>query len=291
MSEMQYRQSDDARLILQHHLVQTSAQIGWPNLLMERYQVPGLDLPAIELSDYLIVLHLAADLEVESISYKSTKRFIMPQGSLAIHEDQVDRVRWDRNSEMLLLWMPKSFVAEVAEEVAAPVSSQLDHHALVSNPVLQHMMLALSLELCQPTMWNRAFVEYMARAIALQLLPTHTHFAGSLNTVGKLSASQLCQIQEFIAESLDSNLGLNDLAAVVGHSPYHFAKQFKASTGLPPHQYIIYQRVKRAKELLRNRKGEMSIAEISLHCGFTDQAHLTRHFKRLIGCTPKQYQR
>jgi AraC family transcriptional regulator len=79
------------------------------------------------------------------------------------------------------------------------------------------------------------------------------------------------------------------MAAVVGLNPYHFARQFKAATGMPPHQYVIARRVERAKQLLQAGTA-VSLTEVSLRAGFSDQSQFTRHFKRLVGVTPGQFQ-
>ncbi|MCC3507513.1 MULTISPECIES: helix-turn-helix transcriptional regulator [unclassified Microcoleus] len=86
---------------------------------------------------------------------------------------------------------------------------------------------------------------------------------------------------------LDQELALADLAAIAQISPNYFTTQFKQSIGFAPHQYVIRQRVERAKKLLVN--GEEKIADIAYQVGFTHQSHLTRHFKRLVGVTPKQF--
>src|SRR5262249_29384347 len=78
------------------------------------------------------------------------------------------------------------------------------------------------------------------------------------------------------------------LAAVAYLSPYHFARQFKAATGLPPHRYVIARRVERAQQLLQDG-GDLSLAEIAARTGFSDQSQLARHFKRLVGVTPGQF--
>ena len=70
-------------------------------------------------------------------------------------------------------------------------------------------------------------------------------------------------------------------------SPYHFLRLFKESMGLTPYRYVIERRVERARELLR--RSSLPISEVALSCGFTDQSHLSWHFKRLVGLTPKAF--
>jgi AraC family transcriptional regulator len=89
-------------------------------------------------------------------------------------------------------------------------------------------------------------------------------------------------------ENLEGSPTLEQMAAVVHLSPYHFARQFKAATGLPPHQYVIARRVERAQHLLRG-DGELGLAEVAFRAGFSDQSHFSSHFKRIIGVTPGQF--
>ena len=64
-----------------------------------------------------------------------------------------------------------------------------------------------------------------------------------------------------------------------------YGSQFKAATGLPPHQFLITRRVERAQQLLRGRGG-LSLAEVAIGVGFSDQSQLCFHFKRIVGVTP-----
>ena len=95
---------------------------------------------------------------------------------------------------------------------------------------------------------------------------------------------------EYIEEHLDAGPTLTELAAVARLSAYHFARQFKAATGLAPHQYLILRRVERAKQLLQAGTG-LSLAEVATHAGFSDQSQLSHHFKRLVRVTPGEFRR
>jgi AraC family transcriptional regulator len=85
-------------------------------------------------------------------------------------------------------------------------------------------------------------------------------------------------VVEDVEEHLDTGLTLEQIAAVAHLSLYRFARQFKAATGLPLHQYVIARRVERAQQLLR--EGDLSLAEVAAHAGFSDQSQFSRHFKR-----------
>jgi AraC family transcriptional regulator len=88
-------------------------------------------------------------------------------------------------------------------------------------------------------------------------------------------------------QHLDQDLTLAELATLVQMSPSCFSTLFKQSTKLVPYQFVIQCRIDRAKQLLL--QGELSIAEIAHGLGFTHQSHLSRHFKRLVGMTPKAF--
>ena len=89
---------------------------------------------------------------------------------------------------------------------------------------------------------------------------------------------------------LTEDVGLVELAALVDLSPKHFARAFKQSTGTPPHQFLLQQRIARAKELLARHDGG-SISEIALACGFADQSHFTAAFRKATGQPPGAYRR
>src|SRR5262249_47727194 len=105
---------------------------------------------------------------------------------------------------------------------------------------------------------------------------------------GTLPRGRLRAVVEYIEEHLEANPSLDEMAAVARLSPYHFARQFKRATGLPPHQYVIARRVERARQLLQAGT-DLSLAEVALRVAFSDQSQFTHHFKRLVGVTPGQF--
>ena len=91
----------------------------------------------------------------------------------------------------------------------------------------------------------------------------------------------------FIQDNLASDLSLDAIAQEAGLSCYHFARLFTEAFGIAPHQYVIQARVERAKLLITQSR--LPLGEVAQHVGFSDQSHFTRHFKRLVGVTPRAF--
>ena len=119
------------------------------------------------------------------------------------------------------------------------------------------------------------------KGIAAQCLPHNTRTG--------LSRAQRQKILNYIDQNLDQDLSLKKLAGCLQLSSHYFAHLFKQSMRISPHQYVITQRVEWAKRLLV--QADISIAEIAYQVGFSNQAHLNRHFKRCVGITPGQFRR
>jgi AraC-like DNA-binding protein len=93
-------------------------------------------------------------------------------------------------------------------------------------------------------------------------------------------------VREFLDDCWQGKPTLSELAAVVQLGPYQLLRAFVRSYGLPPHAYLIQRQLREARRLLDTGS---SIADVAHSCGFADQSHLHRHFKRTWGVTPGQY--
>jgi AraC-like DNA-binding protein len=131
----------------------------------------------------------------------------------------------------------------------------------------------------------------LADVMAVYLLrhaPSHQPRArGARN---ELPRTKLRAVLGYVEEHLDASPTLEQMAAVARLSPTYFASQFKRTTGLPPHRYIIGRRIERAKQALQSGL-DLSLAQVALQAGFTDQSQFSHHFKRFIGVTPGEFRR
>jgi AraC family transcriptional regulator len=104
-----------------------------------------------------------------------------------------------------------------------------------------------------------------------------------------LQTWRLERAYKFIDTNIDKPIRLDALAKASGLSRMHFAAQFRAATGLRPHDYVIRRRVRRARSMLTDSNS--SIVEIALSVGFQSQAHFTTVFKHVVGLTPHRWRK
>jgi AraC-like DNA-binding protein len=159
-----------------------------------------------------------------------------------------------------------------------------------SDPTMFHLAKAYLPALTRPAEANRLFIDYISLAVVAHLAGTYGGIRAKAAIMrGGLSSWQLRLAKELIETRLDSALTLSDLAQHCGMSVGHFSRGFSKSVGMPPHRWMLNRRLERAKDMLLNTK--CSITEVSLACGFSDQAHMTRLFSAAFSVSPGTWRR
>jgi AraC family transcriptional regulator len=106
---------------------------------------------------------------------------------------------------------------------------------------------------------------------------------------GGLAAWQAHRALEYIERNLGSKLRVREIADRVALSERHFSRAFKRSLGSSPMAYVGARRVDRAKLMVASTRGKLT--DIALACGFSDQSHLTKSFRRVVGMSPGVWRR
>ncbi len=190
---------------------------------------------------------------------------------------------------------PDEMIALVAPELAgAAAEFAILTHVGIADSQLWYFGEALSRELADPEhMANSLYVQSLHIGLTIQLLRRYTPLgrrSGSRCALAtRLTNDRQARAKAYIEEHLADGSSLDAVAAAVGVSPFHFARMFKASVGLTPHQYRTQARVDRAKQLLE--PGGLSLVQVALDVGFSSQSHLTAVFRKAVGLTPAVYRR
>ena len=197
---------------------------------------------------------------------------------------------WEYEGSALTIAIDPLVFAQSIYEVVDPDQIELLPQFATPDPLISQIGLALKSSLTMHSKSSRLYAESLVNTLIVHLLEHYSVPCNPFKSVtGKLPQYKLQQIIDYISAYLDRDLSIRELSNVVQMSPHYFSRLFKITTGITPHQYIIRCRIERAKNLLQ--QNQLSIANIAKEVGFADQSHLHRHFKRLVGVTPKSYLR
>ena len=215
-------------------------------------------------------------------SYLGKKHPVPASSVTLIHPDEIHGARdmelRSRPAEFWLFYVPVNIVREAIGSPSAPFTAQftsIENELVTGFSSLPERLFNATNKL--------EYDEVLSRALS-----------GLLGTLGvrpverpvRSVAVRLNRTREIIREHCDQPLSLNVLAGVAGMSLTGFCREFRRRFGCPPHRYLVQMRVERAKRLLADG---VSIAQVAMACGFSDQSHLNRHFRQLTGTTAGRY--
>ncbi len=195
------------------------------------------------------------------------------------------KVKEEANFTLLLL--EPGYLAQMAYESVNSDRVELLPTFAKHDAIIHQIGSLLQAELEAEGANSRLFVDGLTTALSAHLLRQYCTVQQILRDYqGGLPKYKLQQAINYIQAHLAEDISLEAIAAELDMSRYYFCRLFKQSTGISPYQYVIQCRIDRAKALLL--QGQQSIADVALQVGFTSQSHFTKHFKRLVGATPKQ---
>ena len=137
---------------------------------------------------------------------------------------------------------------------------------------------------------GRLFLDSIEQAIAVALVDTYAVWRRPVRMYrGGLGPARLRKVKELVHAKIEDQLTLVEMAQSVELSAAHFARMFRKSTGETPHQFVLRQRVERAKEMLSS--AHTRIIDVAVACGFKTQEHFAQVFRQMCGVSPTEYRR
>ena len=269
----------------------SSLSVGWNDLAIAYDRYPPQETPTVSLKQHCIGIYtdMPSSFQVErTIDGRLLQEENIQGGFIFLPANTSHKIVWNQEGGMIAIAINPIVFAQSIHEVVDPDSIELLPRFTTHDPLVYQIGVALKSTLFKYGT-SSLYAETLINTLTLHLLEHYSTSRPNLSgcTSGTLPQYKLQQTIDYIHAYLDRDLRLKDLANVVQMSPNYFAKLFKQTTGITPHQYIIHCRIERVKELIQ--RGKLPLVEIATQVGFVDQSHLNRHFKRLVGVTPKTY--
>ncbi|MBD2102660.1 helix-turn-helix domain-containing protein [Leptolyngbya sp. FACHB-261] len=270
----------------------SSCRAGWNKIQLALYRQPSYCIPEHYSPHHVICINAGTPVTLQQTIDGQSQTIDSVPGDVGIYPaNRWQTFYWHQEAEFLQLYLEPMLLNQLGAELYEKDSIELiPQLTSCFDPLIYQIAIALKTTLETGGIGSKLYSDSMANALAVHLLYRYsTHKSSIQHYSGRLSHQQLRQVINYIDEHLDQDLSLAELATLTQLSSYHFARLFKQSTGIAPHQYHIKCRVERAKQLLLAR--QLSIAEVAQVVGFASQGHLNYHFKRVTGVTPKAFLR
>ena len=282
----------DCFSVLPHSVRVSSLSLGWYPLNIERRELePGDSSLPGGTREHLIFVSLADGHCVRESGGDITEKDLAAGLVSVLPSETPVRWSWDTRLSFAVMALEPEYLDKVARETfdLDPAGVRLLTVEGQRDPLITSIAGNLMREAMNGDAGSRLFAESLAGTLAVHLLRNYSERPQTIET-GRISSRPraVTHAVDFIHDNYARELSLSDIAAAAHLSPFHLSRIFKKATGVTPHQYLLQVRVNSARALLTAGAGDRSLAEIAAAVGFADQSHLTRHFKRMLGVTPKQ---
>jgi AraC family transcriptional regulator len=222
-----------------------------------------------------------------SVSGRATRDGVVMPGTLLVTSPGVSaRCIFKGPSDALHLHVPNDLVAECAREMPCRQATSLCSEAAPTrDPMVERLGRALLAAEDLGGSFGRLYVDCIGTAIIARLLDWASRAASSERPkASELVRWRLKRAIDYVEAHLAEPVSLADVASAAGLTRMHFAAQFRAATGLRPHEYLLRRRIERAQEMLIETA--MPVVDVALSVGFQTQSHFTSVFKNFVGQPP-----
>jgi AraC family transcriptional regulator len=214
------------------------------------------------------------------------EKFDYAPGNLAICERHIGE--WVGLVNVPHLHLGISDAALMASSDGAYGEVELRACRKFANPRLSALVAAAHAEMVAGFPSGRLFLDSVEQAMAIALVTDRAVRHRPVQIYqGGLGAARLRRIKELVDAKMEDDLGLDEMAESVGLSTAHFARMFRKSTGETPHQFVLRQRIERAKTMLRGP--DARVLDVAVACGFKTQQHFAQVFRDVCRVSPTEY--
>jgi AraC family transcriptional regulator len=262
-------------------------------LTLEYFEAEPASMPELVFDQHHVLLNLKKEPHrVENWRDGEHRDFIYRQNEIVVTPAGVrSGWRWHAKSKVIVITLdPAKFERFAQSELGLLLTTR----QLRDLPQFLDEDIVSAGEMLLAALRNRAagsavMFESLARVFLIKLIQKYGLERADYEFSASFTARHYQRVLDHIAEHYGDELTVEDLARRAGLSEFHFSRLFKRTIGHSPHQFVLSYRVEQSARLLVDR--DRPLADIALSCGFADQAHFARSFKKHTGSTPREYRR
>jgi AraC family transcriptional regulator len=267
-----------------------SSHLGWSGLTLKGYCYPDMEAKIPLMRDYMIVVYEGARAIMERSSGGPWQADAVEKGVISLLTRAEQSVwRWDGPIRVKHIYVSHETIEQTATQVFEKDIDRvrIDDQVRAEDPIIPLYLKMLESELQGEGLGERLYIDSIRTQLAIHLLRRYADVEFRQPKLGSFSPRLRRTMTEFIDQKLSENITLEDLAGLAGLSSYHFSRKFKADLGMAPHAYVLSRRIDKAKSLLNGSRLPLKL--VAAECGFTDQSHLSRVFRKFLGVTPNNF--
>jgi AraC family transcriptional regulator len=264
---------------------------GWRGVTARGYRYRRSDVEVPPMRDFVVVAYRRG-------STAMRRRVDGPWVAGTMHPGDVSLLTraaashwvWTDDIEVVHVYLTRDELAATCRQVYERDVEDVEMRDEVkaNDPAIHRAAMALANEAIQGGAGSSLLVDSLSMQLCVHILRRHADVLFREPTdPGGLTFAQQRTVRDYIHAHLGEAITLDELAASVGLSRFHFARRFRRSTGTTPHDFVLRQRVDQAKTMLS--RTSVPLADIAARGGFADQSHMTRVFNKYVGTTPGQY--
>ena len=243
--------------------------------------------PSVQVQyDHVLGMMLRPGFIEVGLQRSAMRRVTFQTGEMGFFPRYMERWVGSGHQERLLLLISDAALRAARDDISH--AGDLDHWCKMSDVRLAGLVNAVNAERIAGFPSGRLFLDSIEQAIAVALVDA---FAGQSRSErllrGGLGPARLRTVRELVQAKIEDDLTLIEMAQAVDLSPAHFSRMFLKSTGETPHQFVLRNRIERAKEMLR--VAEARVLDVAVACGFKTQQHFARVFRQICGASPTEY--
>ena len=259
-------------------------------LTLEYFEAEPASMPTDKYEQHHIILNLKSEPHrLENWRDGEHRDFIYHQNEIIVTPAGVSSGwQWHVKTKCIIITLePAKFAKFAQTELGILLSTgQLkDLPQFLDEDITQSGIQLL--EALQSKMGSQVMFESFARVFLTKLILKYGLQTEEYNFSKSFTARHYKQVLEYIAANYGKNILLEDMAIQANLSASHFSRLFKQTIGQSPYQFLMSYRIEQAKKMLDNPN--LLMIDIAMNCGFADQAHFSRVFKKIAGITPKKY--